>query len=410
MKTYRQHIKKLTKAQFLELGEMCRHTNSLYNQCLYEVKTYYRECNKYLSYVELYNKLKTSIHYKSIPAKIGQQIIRLADKNYRAFFALLRKKNAGHYAGKINEPKFRKPGDKYILILPHDQVSLRKNKLKITKNIRLPFSHPIDGKICQVIIQPSNNQYYTIFISYEENKSITEHTLNKQNYLSIDFGVNNLMSCFSTVGPSFIINGKPLKAYNQFYNKEKANILGELEAKNGKRWSNKLTNKEINRKNYIYNYFNQSVSIIKKYCLKHNIGSVIVGYNPEWKQDINLGNKTNQKFGCIPYWILKHKLMFKLGEAGIDVVIHEESYTSKCSFLDDELIKKHDIYLGKRVHRGLFKTQAGRFVNADINGAANIMKKVVSNVLKTKEIVGGIVHPLMLRNIFTTQEAIDLLK
>lgn len=409
MKTFRQHIKKLTKEQFLELGGMCRHTNSLYNQCLYEIKSYYRECNKYLSYVELYNKLKSSVHYKSIPAKIGQQIIRLADKNYRAFFALLRKKNVGHYAGKINEPKFRKPGDKYILILPHDQVSLIKNKLKITKNIRLPFSHPIDGKICQVIIKPNNN-YYTIFISYEENKLTNEYNLNKQNHLSIDFGVNNLMSCFSTVGPSFIINGKPLKAYNQFYNKEKANIIGELETKNKKKWSNKLTKKEINRKNYIYNYFNQSVSIIQKYCMKHKIGNVIIGYNPEWKQDIHLGNRTNQKFGCIPYWILKHKLMFKLSEIGIDVTIHEESYTSKCSFLDDEPIKKHDVYLGKRVKRGLFKTNAGKLVNADINGAANIMKKVVSDVQKTKEIVGGIVRPLMLRNIFATQEAINLLK
>lgn len=218
------------------------------------------------------------------------------------------------------------------------------------------------------------------------------------------------MSCFSTVGPSFIINGKPLKANNQFYNKEKANTVSELCTKNKKKWSNKLAKKEVNRKNYIYNYFNQSVSIVKKYCLKHNIGSVIVGYNPEWKQDINLGNKTNQKFGCIPYWILKHKLMFKLGEAGIAVLIHEESYTSKCSFLDDETIKKHDVYLGKRVHRGLFKTYTGKLINADINGAANIMRKVVSNVPKTKEIVGGIVHPLMLRNIFATQEAIALLK
>ena len=188
-----------------------------------------------------------------------------------------------------------------------------------------------------------------------------------------------------------------------WYNKQKSKVQTELEIKNKKKWSNKLEILTINRKNYIDNYFNQTVSLVKKYCIKNQVGKVVCGYNKSWKQNINIGKVNNQKFTAIPYYLFKQKLESKLAEIGIEFVIQEESYTSKCSFLDNEPIKEHSTYAGKRVKRGLFKTSKGLLVNSDINGAANIMRKAVDVVSEglPKEIVGSIVCPVMLKNLFS---------
>ncbi len=409
MKTIKQHIRKLDKNQFSLLLVMCKHSNSLYNCSLYVIKTYYKETGKYIGYAKLYEELKSNQHYKFLPAKISQQTLRMADKNYRSFFSLLKKKQHGQYGEIIREPKYKKSNSLWNLILPNDQVNLIKNHLKITKDIRIPFNYQVNGVIKQVVIKPrKEGKYYEIYITYQENKVDEAVDLNSNNYLSIDVGVKNFAACFSNVGHSFIVNGNPIKSVNQFYNKRKSNIQSQLKkCNNNKKWSNSLSTLSINRDNYINNYFNQSVNIIKKYCLANKIKTVIVGYNEGWKQKINLGKKMNQKFSYIPYYKFKTKLENKLKEFGIDVFLQEEAYTSKCSFLDNEIVKKHDIYLGKRIKRGLFKTNNGTLINADINGAANIMKKVVSNVGPkdlTNEIVGGIVRPLVLKNIFSTQK------
>jgi putative transposase len=149
------------------------------------------------------------------------------------------------------------------------------------------------------------------------------------------------------------------------------------------------------------------VNLIKKYCIKNKIGKVICGYNETWKQNINIGKINNQKFNSIPYYLFKQKLENKLNEIGIEFEIQEESYTSKCSFIDEEIIKEHDVYVGKRIKRGLFKTRDGILINADINGAGNIMRKNVGLDVKfnlTDKLVDCIVSPLKLRNIFSTQE------
>jgi putative transposase len=409
MKTLKQHIRKLESTQFEKLTKMCRHSNSLYNCCLYVIKEYFKQTGKYIGQNSLYKEIKNNEHYKALPAKMSQQIVRLSDKNYRSFFALLKKKNRGQYGGIIKEPRYRKSGDLFNLILPNDQINLIKGKLKITKDIRIPFSYKIDGKIKQAVIKPKmKGKYYEIFIAYEPNK-IEQPPVNKSNLLSIDLGIDNFVSCFSNVGHSFIVSGKPIKAYNQYYNKQKSKIQSELETKNRKKWSNKLEILTINRKNYIDNYFNQAVNLIKKYCIKNQIGKVICGYNESWKQNINIGKINNQKFMSIPYYLFKQKLESKLAEIGIEFVIQEESYTSKCSFMDNEEIKEQSEYVGKRVKRGLFRTNSGLLINSDINGAANIMRKAVKNVVSkdlSKEIVGGIVHPIKLKNLFSlTNEA-----
>ena len=394
MKTLKQHIRNLNKEQFLLLKSLCKHSNSLYNSALYVVNGYYEQTNSYIGYNKLYHEMKDNIHYKSIPAKIAQQTLRLVDHNYMSFFSLLKQKANGRYTDNVNKPKYKKPNNEFILTLPSDQISLIKNKLKITKDIKLDFNYQINGKIKQVIIKPNNYGYYTIYIQYEEiKKELTKS--NKNNILGIDLGLNNLATCVSNVGHSFILNGKPLKSYNQFYNKQKAKMQSELKLCNNKHYSKRLSVLDYNRSNYINNYFNQGISQIIKYCLTKNIGKIVIGYNETWKNEINLGAKTNQKFVQIPHYTLKQKLQNKCLEYGIEFILTEESYTSKCSFIDNEGLFKQEIYLGKRVKRGLFISKDGILLNADVNGGCNIIKKVVPE-FKYEGIEGYIVSPKVL--------------
>lgn len=378
---------------------MCHHSNSLYNCALYIIKSYFKETGLYIGFNKLYHEIKINEHYCSMPKKVSNRIVSLVDKDFRSFFALLNRKKKGEYTASIKEPSYKKRGQQFNLIFPNDQVTLKNNILKLTKKIKIQFSKKIDGTIKQLIIIPKYKGYYDMCLQYEETKTNNnDYELKEENYLSIDLGINNLCACFSNVGPSFIMNGKPLKSYNQFYNKRKAKIQSELKTVNDKNWSNLLSKMTINRNNYINNYFNQSVKKIIDYCLKYKIKNIIVGYNEGWKQEVDIGKKNNQNFMNIPHLNLRKKLEYKCENYGMNFIQHEESYTSKCSFLDNESISKHNNYMGKRVKRGLFKSSDGILLNADINGSGNIMRKVVSNVHVTDEIVASMVKPIILNS------------
>lgn len=396
MKCYKQHIRKLSKEDFATIKGYCQASNSLYNCCLYICREFYKETNKYIGLNKLYHEIKTNEHYKKLPAKAALQIVRLIDKDFRSFFALLNRKLSGKYSGDVNIPGFKKPRSEFILILPNDQVNQRNGKIKITKNLKIPFSKQIEGVIKQAIIKPKGGNYYEIHIAYEE-ETKEQINLKQDSILSIDLGLDNLCSCYSNIGRDFIITGKPLKSYNQFYNKTKAEIQSELETKNKKKWSNKLNKLTINRTNWIDNYINQTVNLIIEYCIENQVSKVVCGYNEGWKQNSNMGKKVNQKFSAIPFFKLKSKLENKCLDCGIQFILHEESYTSKCSALDKEPVKKHENYLGGRVKRGLFESSNGARYNADINGAINIMRKVFpdENVF-SKGIERCIVHPIVL--------------
>jgi len=403
MKTLKQHIRKLETKDFEKLSEMTYSSRKLYNCALYLINNHFKETTFYLGYTQVYHLMKGTEHYKALNAKMAQQILRLVDKDFRSFFALLQKKNRGEYKEQIKPPRYKTKGSRFNLILPVDQISIIKNKLKITKNLKIPFNYKILGKIKQVIIKPSKiNNYFTIYIQYEE-IPIVDPELNKLNYLSIDLGLNNLVACISNVGHSFIMNGKPLKAYNQFYNKQKAKIQSELKTKNDKNWSNKLERLTLNRSNYINNYLNQTVAHLIKQCLNLNIGNIVCGYNELWKQEINIGKKNNQNFVNIPHGLFKQKLENKCKEYSIKFIQQEESYTSKCSFLDKESVEKHETYLGKRVKRGLFKTSTNKLVNADVQAAANILRKAVPKAQWVDGIEGCIVSPVKLKHCFNLQ-------
>jgi len=389
--TLKQHIR-LNKKQYKILLDYAHYSNNLYNVCVYNAKLHFKETNKYISLKELMNLAQLNENYKLLPSQTSQQIVRLVDKNFRSFFALLRKKKLGQYNDNIKEPNFKIKGGLFNIIFCYQNAYLKKDKIYFCKSkkykeinpnkLEIDFSYKLDGKIKQIMFQPKNKgQYFIMYINYEENKNkIKKGEINYENYLSIDLGVNNLAACFDNAsGHSFILNGKPLKSYNRWYNKTKAKIQSELELKNKRKWSKKLQNLSQKRSNFIDNYFNQYISYLMKYCLNNKIGNIVIGYNKEWKQNLNLGKINNQKFMYISYNVFKQKLENKCKNNGVNFILTEESYSSKCSAIDFEKLGKHENYLGQRIKRGLFKSAKRILINADINGSINILRKIIND-------------------------------
>ena len=188
-------------------------------------------------------------------------------------------------------------------------------------------------------------------------------------------GVNNLCAIGSNVLKPIIINGKPLKSINQYYNKKLAKLKSEL--KNEKKTSKRIKSLTNKRNNKVNDYLHKSSRLIVNYLVSNNINTLVIGKNKEWKQNAKIGKRNNQNFIQIPHTRFIEMLEYKCKLEGITVIVTEESYTSKCSFMDNEPIKKHTNYVGKRVKRGLFKSSKGILINADLNGSLNILKKVV---------------------------------
>ena len=292
-----------------------------------------------------------------------------------------------HYKNKIK--------GRFVTPFTYSQFQIKNGELKFPKRTNINILKTNVGLLKQVRIIPQSS-CYVIEIIYEKQE---KELINNDNYLSIDLGLNNLMTCYDTKNnKSIIINGKPVKSINQYYNKKKTTIQSDLIKNNKKYNSNKLNNLTLKRNNKITDYLHKSSRFIVNYCVNNNISNLVVGYNKEWKQEINIGKRNNQNFVQIPHQKLIYMLEYKCKLEGINFIQNEESYTSKCSALDLEILNKHDKYMGKRVKRGLFVSSEGIKINADLNGALNILRKVApdkeQNVVQTLRCRGQAIWPL----------------
>ncbi len=211
--------------------------------------------------------------------------------------------------------------------------------------------------------------------------------------MAIDLGVRNLITTVNNNGfKPFVIKGGIVKSMNQYYNKERARIQSIYDhqgIRTGKTMQ-KLTTK---RNKKINDYFHKTSRKIIEYCVINDIKTIVIGYNSDWKQNCQIGRRNTQNFVTIPYYTLIQQLDYKAVEQGITVIRQEESYSSKCSFLDNEPIKHHSKYLGRRMTRGLFKSQKDTIINADVNGAYNILKKAFLNAVDADRIEDVGLHP-----------------
>lgn len=366
-----RHIIKKTNPLYSELDNLCFLSKNLYNSALYTVRQYYFENKKYLSWVNINNNFvkDKQVDYYALPCKVSQQTLKMVDQNMKSFFNAIKAKKS-----KAKLPKYLdKVKGRFVVTytnqaigkkaLQNGYVELSKTNVKIKTKVK---------NVKQVRIVPQNN-FIVVEVLYEVKPK--PHDKSKEMYCGIDFGLNNLMTCSFQNDSPLIINGKPLKSINWHYNKEKSRLQSLLDGR--KKTSKRIQNITLKRNNRINDYLHKTTKIFVNYLVSKEINNVVIGYNKEWKQGINIGRVNNQNFVGIPYYKLLNMLTYKCELEGISVIVTEESYTSKCSFLDDEDICKHEEYYGKRIKRGLYKASDGRLINADVNGALNILKKVI---------------------------------
>lgn len=379
IKLVEKHKIKSTHKFYSELDNLCFLSKNLYNKANYIIRQSFVKEQKYLNYNHIQKQLQNDSDYKALPSKVSQQVLMLLDKNWKSFFKAIKdySKNKSKYKGRPKLPNYKhKTTGRNILIYTIQAISkieLKKGIVKLSgSNIRIK-TNQID--IQQVRIIPRNKEF---IIEVIYNKQIDNLELNKDNIISIDIGLNNLATITSNKEgfKPLIINGRTLKSINQYYNKKQAKLHSFIGNK-GK--SNKLTKLTNKRNNKISDYIHKASRKIIDICIFNDIGQIIIGKNKQWKQEINIGSKNNQAFVNIPHSIFIDMICYKAKLFGIDVILTEESYTSKCSFLDNEPICKHETYLGKRVKRGLFKSSKGIKINADCNGSLNILRKVIPN-------------------------------
>ena len=413
MKLVEVQIIKRSNQHYKGLMDLLHKSKNLYNVAIYTVRQFYFDAiknesdKKYLCYYDTYKLFSHSknVDYYSLPCDVSQAVLKQVDQNFKSFFALLKKKQKGKYDKPINIPKYKdKAGYNTITI---NVVQLGK-QFKLDGTLTIPNTAPnkIQFKVknyehcIQVRFIPCKG-----YIKLEAIYNYNEPELKEDNgkYLSIDLGIDNLCACTSNDSNSFLIDGKKLKSINQRYNKRKGNLQSKLPT--NKYWSNKLNNITKKRNFRINNYLHNTSAYIMNHVVSNNINTIIIGYNKEWKQDINIGRINNQKFTEIPFYTLVNQIIYKGQMNGIRVILQEESYTSKASFFDNDEIpiynkkdKQTDIkFSGTRVKRGLYKTSTGLSVNADINGSLNILRKYLkcnSDAIYQPADKGLVVNPI----------------
>ena len=387
--------KHLSKEEYLSIKQLCHTAKNLTNQAIYNVRQYYFNEGEYLNYEKNYALLKLSENYKMLNSNMAQQILKEVDGSFKSFFSLLKLAKKGKYAFKDCKLPNYLPKDGYTTLVI-GLVRLNGNKLilpysntykKTHKSVEITIP-PIllDKKVKEIrIIPKSNARFFEIQYVYEA--ECVQRNLNNQNVLALDLGINNLVTAVSSKGKSFIIDGKRLKSINQWYNKRNAKLQSIKDKQcYGKNPTNRQKAITRNRNNKVNDYMNKVARRVIDYCISNDIGTLIVGYNETFQRDSNIGKANNQNFVNIPYGKLRKKFEYLCQLNGIVYIKQEESYTSKASFWDRDAIPVYNndnfktyTFSGKRIHRGMYQTADGKCLNADINGALNIMRK--SNVV-----------------------------
>ena len=388
--TLKQQVKHLNKKEFRILKYLSHIAKNLKNQAIYNIRQHYFNKKKYLSYNENYKILKNSENYKKLNSNMAQQILKEVDGSFKSFFGLLKLAKNGQYDNKkIKLPKYlAKDGFTTLvigfvrlkdgmLIIPYSN-SFRKTHEEIT----IKLSPILKGKKIKEIriIPKQHSRYFEIQYTYEVEE--VQRELNKENGLGIDLGIDNLCTCVSNNGKSFIIDGRKLKSINQYYNKINAKLQSIKDKQKIERTTLRQKRIARRRNNRIEDYLSKAARIIISYCLNNDIGKIVLGYNEDFQRNSNIGSINNQNFVNIPYGKLRDKLIYLCKLYGIEFKLQEESYTSKASFFDGDEIPIYDkenpqeyIFSGKRIKRGLYQTSVGKLINADCNGALNILRK-----------------------------------
>lgn len=389
--TIKQQVKHLSKEEYNILRELCHTAKNLANEAIYNVRQYYFTEGKYLNYEKNYALLKDSPNYKTLNSNMAQQILKEVDGSFKSFFGLLKLAKKGKYSFRDCQLPYYLPKDGFTTLVI-GFVRLNGNKLILPYSNTFRKTHkPVEIKIPPIladkhikeirIIPKSKARFFEIQYTYKA--ETIQRNLNKNNALALDLGVNNLVTAVTNQGRSFIIDGRKLKSVNQWFNKENARLQGIKDRQGDKR---RTTNRQKilsdKRNRQVNDYMSKTAKKIIDYCITHDIGTLVIGYNETFQQNVNMKKKDAQNFVNIPYGKLRSKLEYLCELNSIIFVEQEESYTSQASFRDRDVIPVYNAdnpqsykFSGTRIQRGLYRTADGTLLNADVNGALNIMKK-----------------------------------
>jgi putative transposase len=362
--------------QSFTLMQLAHQAKNLYNYANYIIK-YQLEKSKYFTQsFELMDILRYHPTYTCLLAHTAQQTIKNLVQCWKNYFLALKewRNNPRKFHGCPQSPKYKRKKGFHILYFTNNQVRLKNGFLKFPKRVGLNIQTRLTSQKIKYARLVPKGTAFLLEVVYEKKYEIYFKAV--KNILAIDLGVNNLLTCVSNVSLPFLINGKPLKSYNQWFNKRKSSLQSIYKRQNLKYSGVKLRSLQDERDRKVTDYLHKASSLVIQRCLSLNIDTIVIGFNKNWKQRSNLGNVNNQNFVNIPFSSLVNQLKYKAEEKGIRVVLTNEAYTSKCSFLDNEIIQKHKHYLGKRLKRGIFKSKNSVFLNADCNAAGNIGRKV----------------------------------
>ncbi|EAW35486.1 Transposase, IS605 OrfB [Lyngbya sp. PCC 8106] len=380
------------------------------------------KANHFLSKYDLDKMLKTNPHFKALRAACAQQTLHGVVESFNSYKKLIKMYKRGELSNKPKLPKYRKKGGLAVVSYSRRWVKFTDGQLQFSlgkqvkawfgiDNFTLPMPTNLSfDDIKEFRFTPRNNNFYLEFV-YEQPK--VKQVEKTEHILGIDPGLNNWLTCVSTTGKSFIIDGKKVKSQNQWYNKQVAKLkTGALQGY----WDEQLAAVTEKRNRQMRDNVDKAARFIINWCLKNKVSTIVFGWNQRNKDGINIGKKNNQSFVQVPTAKLKSRIAQLCEQHGIEFVETEESYTSRSSFLDNDTLPTFGekpvgeatpkelgwISSGKRVKRGLYRDSKGQLINADCNGAANIIRKINVSTQQLAKVVRGVLslpHRYFLDNL-----------
>ena len=375
------------------VDQHCFYSKNVYNQANYLIRQAFIKENKVLSAFDVQKLMQDMDCYKECGSQAAQKTIQLVGKMWKSFFKANKyyQKYPEKYLGRPKIPKYLPKDGRQVYMLKNIQCSLQDGVFRISYK---PFNQytvrtHAQGKLMQCRFVPKG-EYYIMEIVYEI--QVPECDKNIDRICSVDLGVENFITVVNNFGKKpFIVKGGEIKSVNQYFNKKKAELQSDLKKKTNMDWSKrleKLTNKRYEKIKYLMHCISKK---LVDYCVLYNVDTLIIGLNKKWKQE----NGSMQNFTYIPYDLFINQVKSKCEQNGIKCIETKEDYTSATSFLDNEEPTKENYDKQRRIYRGLFVSKSGKTINADVNGAYQIMKKVVPDAF-SKGIEGVGLHPIRL--------------
>ncbi|MGC8561977.1 MAG: RNA-guided endonuclease InsQ/TnpB family protein [Thermoplasmata archaeon] len=395
------------------VSRMCHLSKNLFNQVNYTLRNQFLNHEKLTEYKALAKQLSKPSgiedhdNFQKLPAQTAQWAIKKVVQSWNSFFKAMRawKKHPEKFMGMPKPPKYKNNDGEFMLIFTNQQCHIDDGILIFPKIMNMEVETRLkDVELREVRIIPQGVGY-TVEIVYVKEATETG-TTEPRRVMGIDIGVRNLVTIGNNISEQgIVVRAGLLKSVNQYFNKEFARLRSINDLQHNERKRTKKMQKPFTERNRkVKDIMHRVSKAIVAYAKIREIDTIVIGHNNEWKQSVSMGKRNNQNFVQLPFNTLIQQIRYKAEEKGINVMIQEESHTSKCSFLDNEVVEHHDTYMGKRISRGTFLSADGTPIHADLNGSYNIIRKAIPEAFADGiEGIGLYPRSLSIRQMITSK-------